>query len=912
MMPEHSRPSPEQLLAQARREEGQAARGRLKIFFGAAPGVGKTFAMLAAAQRLARDGVDVVIGLVETHGRRETEEQLLGLDILPRRAVEYRGAKLREFDLDAAVARRPEILVLDELAHTNAPGSRFEKRWQDVQELLKAGINVYSTLNVQHIETLNDIVAQITGVKVRETVPDSVVEEADEIELVDLPPDALLDRLKAGRVYVPEQIAAATDSFFRKGNLTALRELALRRTAEWVDQRMRQYKSEQGIRTVWPAADRILVCIGPAPSSATLLRAAKRMASGLRADLLAVYVERTDRSLSAADRDRVLETLRLAESMGAETITLPVHRARDAVHEVVSLARARNANKIVVGKTRRSRLAVALLGSFMDDLIRASGEINVYAMQGEEESPAAATDVASPRTASSRSVAARVRAYAGAILVVAAAAGVAWWAFRPPDLSEEAMILIAGVVVAAFAFGRSASVIASVFAVLAFNYLFTEPRFTFFFNDPGYLITFGVMLVVGLLVGNLAARTKDQAEEARRRASRSAALYALAKDLSSARDPAQVAAVAVGHISGTIRSDAVVIPMSSDPGLPEPLAHAGSPDWLNDRERSVARWVLDNGKAAGVGTRVLPGGAGRFLPINASQGRRGALGLRISEHASDLQTSELLLLETMADLTGQALERVGLLEGRQQARVEAEAERLRSALLSSVSHDLRTPLATIAGAASTLAESDGRIDAATRHELAQSIVSEAQRLNDLVANLVFATRLESGIQLRREWTSVEEIIGSGLARHREALTSRPFSVLLPPGLPLLRVDNAMLPQVVHNLVENALRYTPHDARISVIAWVAEGRVVVRVSDEGPGLDETELAKVFQRFYRGRAGASGVADRAGLGLGLTICEGIIRAHAGRIWAEPNRPRGVSFLFSLPVDQPQPTVPTEQVA
>lgn len=909
------RPDPAELLTHAEREEARRGRGRLKIFFGAAPGVGKTYAMLAAVQRLGRDGVDIVIGLVETHGRTETEQMLLGLDILPRREVEYRGPNgtsspviVREFNLDAALSRNPEFIVLDELAHTNAPGSRFEKRWQDVEELLRSGINVFTTLNVQHIESLNDVVAQITGVQVRETVPDSVVDEADELELVDLPPEVLLDRLKAGRVYVPESIQAATESFFRRGNLIALRELALRRTAEWVDRQMREYKRGKGIRAVWPAAERILVAVSPSPASGKIVRAAKRMAAGLHADLLAIYVE-TPRTASnpQADRDRVIQTLRLAESLGAETSTLS---GTNAAAELVAFARERNVSKIVVGKTGRSRIREALFGSFVNNLVRLSGDIDIYVIRGDADTGTG--DARSSLAGLGRFPQRRSPPlhYGLACVVAGVCTLLSLLVFKRLDLANIAMLYLAGVVVAAVWLGRGPAVLSAILGVAAFDYYFVPPRLTFAVSDVQYLLTFAVMLGVGLLIANLTTRLRSLADAARERERRTSLLYAMSRELAAARDRREVATVAVRHVHDSFGCDAaLLIPGPSDrPAAVDILASAGSPDWIDERERGVARWAFDHGSPAGMSTRALPGSAGRYQPLSSSQGKIGVLAIRPRDPNTLASTPLQLLLDTFVNQISLALERVSLIEGQEAARIEAEAERLRSALLSSVSHDLRTPLATIAGAATALQSGDP-LDDRTRSALTDSIVQEAERLNDLIANLVFATRLEAGrVELHREWTSVEELVGAGLVRHREALKSRPFQARIPPDLPLVRVDNAMLPQVVHNVIDNALRYTPAGTPIDVAAWTTESNVIVKVADQGPGLTDDERARVFQRFYRGRA-AKPTGAQSGIGLGLTICEGIIKAHGGRVWAEPNTPHGVAFLFSLPIDRPQPVVPAE---
>lgn len=905
------RGNPERFLGQAELEEARLRRGRLRIFFGMAPGVGKTFAMLTEAHRIASQGADVVVGVVETHGRAETEQLLLGLDIVPLRSVEYRGTTLRELDLDAALRRRPEVLLVDELAHTNAPGSRFEKRFLDIQACLDVGINVWTTLNVQHIESLNDVVAQITGVKVRETVPDSVLEAADEIEVVDLPPDALLDRLRSGKVYLPVQIEAARSAFFRKGNLTALRELALRHAATLVDRQLQQEKSGQGVRTAWPTADRIMVCVGASPTSRRLLRAARRLAAGLRVELLAVHVE----SPRSAEDPRVVETMRLARHLGAEPITISVPAGSTPTQELVHLARSRNVSKIVIGRTGRSRLATALFGSFADDLIRRSEELSIYIMRGDELDETGEVETRRDEAAGTPFFTEALdgdprrfgwSAFAGAVAISAIASFVAWLVYEPPDLSDEAMVYVTAVVLAAWRLGRRGSVCVALLSVLSFNFLFTEPRFTLMVDDPRQLVTLGVMLVVGVTVGTLTARLRDQADEARERERRAAALSALTHDLAQARDAAEVAVRACRNLAETFDADTVIteVPRRDAPAMALViLGSAGVPDWFDERERAVARWALDHGRTAGLGTAVLPGGLGRLIPLDAQHGRVGCLAVRPRKPKDLLRASSLLLLEAFAAQIALALERVALIEDRQRARMSAESERLRSALLSSVSHDLRTPLAAIAGSAAVLRESESDLDAETRHELLQSIVDESGRLADLVSNLVFATRLEQGIELRREWTTVEEIVGAGLAPLRAELARRPFRATVPKDLPLVRVDNAMLPQVVKNLVENAIRHTDPSTRIDLAAWREDDRVVVRVSDEGPGLAQGDAEAVFERFYRGRSERRG--EPGGLGLGLTICRGIIAAHGGRIWAQPNSPHGVAFIFNLPIEAAPPT-------
>lgn len=895
-MPEQ-RPDPERLLAEIRLTAERAARGRLKVFFGMAPGVGKTYAMLHAAQRLAAEGVDVVIGLVETHGRPETESLLLGLDILPRRAIEYRGTTVTEFDVEAALARRPEILVVDELAHTNPPGLRNAKRWQDVQDLLDAGISVYTTLNVQHLESLNDVVAQITGVTVRETVPDSVVEEAHEVELVDLAPDTLLERLREGKVYLPEAAQAAQASFFRRGNLSALRELALRRTAEWVDSRMQQIKREEGVQKVWPASERILVLVGPSPTSATLLRAAKRMSITLRAHLIALYVETPHAArLSDADRIRVAATLALAETLDAETVTIT---GRSIEHSAIEYARSRNASKIVVGKPAGSHWTDRLRGSLVDRLVRESGEIDIFVVRGE-----AAGQADPPGRAPETMPGNRWRAYGAACVVVAFATALSAMAFGRLDLSNVAMIQLLGVLVVAARLGRGPAVVTAVLSVASFDFFFVPPYFTFAVSDVEYLITFGVLLLVGLVVSHLTGRVREEARSSAERERRTAALYAMTRELAASRDLDEIVAAAERHLRDTFDATIAIVIPDRDGRLALAPGDARSVE-LGASDMGVVQWSFDNGRPAGKGTATLPSSEILALPLVGSEGKVGVLIARRHDRGP-FGPLQLHLLETFAHQTALAIERGRLIADRARATLEAQTERLRSALLSSVSHDLRTPLSVITGTLSLLKDREHDLGEATAREMIASAYEQANHLNDLIGNLLFATRLEAGgVDLRREWISLEELVGAALARVAGRSQSRPVSVLMPHDLPLVRADGALMQQLLINLVENAGKHTPPGTRVRIAAWKTDRAVVLEVADEGPGLRPGDEKRVFDRFYRGTAGHE---SPGGLGLGLALCRGIAKAHGGRIWAE-NRPgAGVAFRVSLPLE-PQPALPPD---
>ena len=887
------RPDPDELLARVQAEESRRARGKLKIFFGAAAGVGKTFAMLEAAREQRAQGVDVVVGWVETHGRAETQALLAGLETLPRRAVPYRGTSLPEFDLDAALARHPALMIVDELAHTNAPGSRHAKRWQDVLELLEAGIHVYSAMNVQHVESLNDVVARITGVVMRETVPDSIFDHTDEVELIDLPPDDLLQRLRDGKIYIPDQAREAIENFFRKGNLIALRELALRVTAQHVDAEMRHYMRDHAIRGTWPVRERLLVCIGPSPSSIRLVRAAKRMAEGLGAEWIVAYVETPAQArLPQAARDRVAQTMRLAEQLGAETHTLTGPSMSD---EILAFARARNVSKIVVGKPERPLWKRIAMGSIVDTLVQGSGEIDIYVISGDR-------DDARPAPPRSWTRQTDWTPYGAAAVAVAIATAIAWGMFPHFALSNLIMVYLLGVIVVASRHGRGPSLLASVLSVAAFDFFFVPPYFTFAVSDTQYLVTFTVMLVVALVISSLAIRIRAQAQSARERERRIAALYAMSRELASTRGAPQLLEAAVRHIAEVFRARVVVLLPGPD-GRLAPGEGAAAQLPMDTSELAVAQWVHEHAQLAGRGTDTLPGAAGLYLPLTGSRGSVGVLGLRPQDDHALQAPDQLHQLEAFASQTALAIERARLAEEAERAQVRAETERLRNSLLSSVSHDLRTPLASITGAASTLLESEERLDAGTRRDLLEALHEEADRLNRLVQNLLEMTRLESGaLQLRTEWHSIEEVVGAALGRFGKALARRAVTVRVPADLPLVPMDDVLIEQVLINLVDNAIKYTPPESPIEVSAEDTGAAVLIEFADRGPGLPPGEERHIFEKFHR----AEVTPPVRGAGLGLAICRGIVQAHGGRIWAE-NRPGGgVTVRFTLPRKEAPPIV------
>jgi two-component system sensor histidine kinase KdpD len=728
---EERRPSPDLLLGQVQKEEERKHQGRLKVFFGAAPGVGKTYAMLEAARQKRAEGFDVVAGIVETHGRPETDALLEGLEKVPPRLIEYRGTTLKEFDLDAALARKPEIILVDELAHTNAPGARHKKRWQDVFELLAAGINAYTTLNVQHLETLSDVVSQITGIAVRETLPDSVLDRADEIELIDLPPEDLLQRLKDGKVYVAELAERARENFFRKGNLLALRELALRRTAERVDAQMQSYRIGKGVREVWPAGERIMVCIGANPRSIRLIRAAKRMAASLRADWIAVNVEAPSMvTPSESDLRHLGEHMRLAETLGAETVALSGHKASE---EILRYARDRNVTKIIIGKPTHPRWKDKVFGSVLDEVVRGSGDIDIYVITGDTgEAVARPVAKATPQRPGPKE---------WLLSLAAVAACTALAALMQPffTLVDVAMVYLSGIVLVASRTGRWPSLLATLLSVASFDFFFVSPAYTFSVHDTRYFLTFVVMFIVAFVISRLTVRVREQANAARLRERRTSALYRLSRELVYEGGIQKLCAAAMRHI-GEVFSSRVVILLPNEKGnLSVPFT---APDTfaLDERESSVAQWVFDHRQRAGIGTDTLPGAMALYLPLFTSSRTVGVLGILPGPSSGLLDPEQIHILESFANQTAMALERTLLAKETQQATLKAETESLRNTLLSSVSHDLRTPLAAITGAATTLLQHDISLDQAGRQELTQTIYEEAAHLNQIIRNVLDMTR----------------------------------------------------------------------------------------------------------------------------------------------------------------------------
>ncbi len=888
------RPDPDQLLRRVQEEETRVRRAKLKVFFGAAPGVGKTYAMLMEAQERRAEGIDVVIGVVETHGRSETAALTVGLEMLPRIELAYSGQFLPEFDLDGALKRRPGLILMDELAHSNVKGSRHAKRWQDVMELLDAGIDVHTTMNVQHLESLKDVVAQITGVIVRENVPDTVMERADEVELVDLPPDELLVRLKEGKVYLPDQARHARDHFFRKGNLLALRELALRHTAESVDAQMRRYMASEGIHKTWAAGDRLLVCVGPGELSERLIRGTRRMAGSLGAPWIALYVEsRQHLKFTDEDRARIETNLRLAEKLGGETSVIEGGGALS--EDILSFARDRNITKVVVGKPSRPRWMELVMGSTVDDLIRQSGDIDVFVISGEPGREPAAPLIRRPITSPARN-------YLLSALTVALASATAVLIFRRTELADIVMVYLLGILIVATRFGRGPSLLASILSVAALDFLFVPPYFTFAVTDFRHVGTFAVMLLMGVVIGNLTERIRAQARLARGREQRTQALFHLGQELARSAGSAALVASALQNVASQFHGQGVVLQPDEQGRLRAPVQPTSFP--LNEQELGVAQWVYDHAEPAGFGTLTLPGARATYLPLRGVTKPIGVMGVLPEGAPRWAEPDQRQLLEAFANQTALALERALLAEQGAVDRRRADEERLRNALLSSVSHDLRTPLGVITGAVSTALETPD-LPEASRRELLQSAQEEAQRLHRLVSNLLDITRLESGsLDLHTEWMPVEEVVGAALNRRELATEAHRVRVSLPPDLPLVAMDGVLMEQLLLNLLDNALKYSPPGSPVDIKAWAVGKSLTISISDQGPGIPPGDEERIFEKLARGQA----TAHRPGSGLGLAICKGIATAHHGRIQATNHLQGGAHFLVTLPLGTP-PVMPEE---
>jgi two-component system, OmpR family, sensor histidine kinase KdpD len=899
------RPDPDALLAKVKRQESAAGRGKLRIYFGSSAGVGKTYAMLVTAGKLQREGAQVLVGVVETHGRTETAALLEGLPLLPLKAVPYRGRVLHEFDLDGALAAHPDLVLVDELAHTNAAGQRHPKRWQDVEELLGAGIDVFTTLNVQHLESLNDVVGGITNVRVWETVPDTVFDAANEVVLVDVPADELLERLAAGKVYLAQQAERAAVNFFRKGNLMALRELALRRTADRVEGDVQAYRVDQSIESVWKTGSALLTCVGPDAAAERVVRAAARLATQLNTDWHAVYVETPGlQRLPAERRERILATLNLAQELGATTAVIA---SADVAESVVDYARSHNLAKIVIGRDPERRLwpwqrssgqRLALLAPDIDlvEIGRAGGPERGGQEHGGRLLANPAASVGGERRKTKR---------ARYLWTVLACVGVTLGCLPLAahfDRSNIVAIFILTVVLIAVRFGRGPAALAAVVSVLAFDFFFVPPRFSFAVSDVQYVLTFGIMLAVGLITGQLTAGLRFQARVSGHREERAASLYEFARDLSGAVQIDQVVKISDESIERTFHAAAaLLLPDANGQLSPQRDGESLSP------EVGTAQWAFDQGKPAGFGTDTLPGSEVLYLPLRAPAQARGVLAVKARNRRLLRIPEQRQLLDTFAALIAIALERVHYVALAQEALVHMESERLRNSLLAALSHDLRTPLTVLVGLAESLSLTKPPLSTA-QEETADAIKEEARRMSTLVGNLLEMARIESGeVKLNLQWQPLEEVVGAALESARGMLAHHRIQVAIPRDLPLVRFDALLLERVLVNLLENASKYTPAGSTVTLSAETVEDRLEVSVSDDGPGLPKGREEAVFQKFTRGERESA----TPGVGLGLAIARAIVEAHQGRIVGVNRASGGARITFTLPLGTPPVLAPAAEL-
>jgi two-component system sensor histidine kinase KdpD len=879
------RPSPEAMLKLAQAEEVTAELGKLKIFLGYAAGVGKTYAMLEAARQRKKDGRDVVAGYVESHGRSETDALLEGLEILPRKETVYMGVTLPEMDLDEILARRPQIVLVDELAHSNAPGLRHEKRWQDVEEILTAGIDVYTTVNIQHFESLNDVVAQITGIVVRETVPDSLLDHAFDIKLIDISPEDLIQRLHEGKIYIPDQAAKAIEKFFRPGNLMALRELSMRRAASRVDDQMRAYMETQSIAGPWPTAERLLVCVSGSPYGERLIRTTRRLADETQASWHTIYIETPGGGKHLQEnRTRVWRDIRLAETLGSQVATMT---AISVARALVDYANKHHITKIVVGKPSKPRWQEFLRQPLVDQIIRLSGTIDVYVVSLGDVENKPEVGIVQPRKEIPWS------GYLKSLALVIAATAASELVSQFLSPTNLVMIYLLAVVLAATRLGRKPAIMTAFLSVVAFDFFFVPPRFSFAVSDTEYLLTFFALFTVGVVISTLVSQSRERAEAIRARELQTASLYYLSRDLASAANAKDILDAVIKNIGVSLEAQLIIL-------LPEgehlAMKAASEEFTFPEKELAIADWAFNNRQPAGRGTETLVSAELLYLPLQATGSILGVLGIKLTDETSYRSPETRRLLDAFVTQATLAIERAQLVKQAEQNQILQARDTLERALLNSISHDLRTPLMTITVALENMWEKGGQLTEKARSNFLLTAREEAGRLNRFVGNLLDMTRLEAGaVKPKEVHCDIQDLIGCALATLEQRIGTRNIDVQLSPDLPMVRMDLVLMIQVLVNLLDNSIKYAPEDKSIEIVARVANGRLILEVADRGPGVPAEDLAKVFDKFFR-----IPVPEGAGgTGLGLAICKGLVEAHGGEIRAENRRGGGLRVVITLPI-------------
>jgi len=873
------RPDPDHLLKVVSKELKQGGRGRLKIFFGACIGVGKTYAMLLAARQQFEEGVDVTVGVVDTHDREETRRLLEGLPQLPLRSINYQGRVIQDFDLDAALSSGSDLVLVDELPHTNPTGSRHAKRWGDVEELLTAGIDVYTTLSVQHLESVTDIVSAIVGIRVRETVPDSVFDDATEVVLVDFPPDDLLARLDAGKVYVPAEIERARQNFFRKGNLIALREIALRRVADRVNTDVRSYRLSKSVETVWPTRERLMVCVSATKTQERLIAEGARLAHRLQAECLVLHVQQS--SEDEADRECIHALARQAEGLKLELLNVTGGEVADTVLE---LARTNNVTKLVLGHGSR-RWNHPWRRQISDRIARVHPGLGIVLVAARPAPRKGRPFGRRSRPAvSAKSLGIATAACAATVLVAEELSKF----FDTPNLMA---LFVLTVVVVSLRLGRAAAIWGAVLSVLSFDFFFIPPVLSFAISDTQYVFTLAMILIIALVASEVGSRLRADARNAQAGERREAAVARVARDLFGAVKAKQIAEICTATISQLFEARVAVI-------LPDSSARLQGTSTGGFEDLSVAQWAYDHVQRVGRGTDTLSAAGALYLPLKAPIQCRGVLAIQPLDWKSIEDSDDKRLLEACCSSIAVALERIHFAQVAQDTLVRMEGERLRNSLLSAVSHDLRTPLTAIRGLAETL-EREADLSEGDRTELAAAIRYQAEGLQRMVTNLLDVARMQrAGVRLNREWHSLDEIVASALSRLAPALFERNVQTNLPSDLPLLEVDASLIERVLVNLVDNALKYTPADATISIGAKTVGESMSCFVEDNGPGLPPGDAEHLFEPFVRGRKESA----ISGVGLGLALCRSIVGAHGGTIRAEAARASGTRFEILLPLGSP----------
>lgn len=877
------RQSPEKFLEQLHAEERQSKMGKLKIYFGAAPGVGKTYTMLQDAFTKLKQGLDVVVGVAESHGRKEIDTLLNNFETIPRRTVLYRDRELIEFDLDGALKRNPGLILMDEMAHTNVPGLRHAKRWQDIKEILDRGIDVYTTLNVQHIESINDDVTQIIGIKIRETIPDSMLEIADTIELVDLPAEDLLKRLQEGKVYFPVLAELAAEHFFRRDRLTALRELALRITAERVGAQVLLFRKGEGIETIWPSQEKIMVCIGPGSEALKLIRTAKRIATNTHMEWMALHIEVPKLRISKEERNSAIKNLRFAEKLGAET---RIVAAVDMVKEIIHVAREQNVTQIIIGKKIRSRWRPLFLRDLADEIVRNSGEIDIYVVTGPVDCiPSHQKKIKEPHS---------WKLYLATLGITGTATLFNVMLYPVIASSNIMMVFLLAITIVAL-FGRiGPSILASMVSVAAYGFFFVAPSYQFMLSDLQYFFTLLVMLLVALVISNLAILTRRQAESSYFTEHQTSILHTLSRKLSSTRGIDKILETGVKYIGETFHCQVLAL----RPGNMELSIRARykTDQLLSEKELSVAKWVYELGQKAGLGTDTLAFSDALYLPLMATKDSIAVL--RIQPEKPDILFSpeEMRLLESCAHQLALTLEADRIADRDRKSELKAAINRERSQLLQDISHDLRTPLISAMGLLDTVLDEPVKINTKEKKLLCKASYLELEKLSRLINNFLQITYLEGhAIKIEKETVALTDLINRAMSSLKNELVDRNLVMIIPEALAKCVVDPALLTDVIKNLLENALKFTPSNTVITITALQEKEKMIVCIKDQGPGIMHDEKEKLFEKFYRG----SKVTAEHGVGLGLAISQKIIHAHGGEMWAENIVEGGAAFYFSVPI-------------